>query len=242
MQTPHESRMCPIDFEVKRSRSQCINYWKIVPAGVLNPDLVSGWSMLPCNDRWCRYRTKWKEKKEEIWLIPMTKAPFIHRTIQKATWQHKNATKNFYYTALADRLKTVSGSNNSHLTGVVKPVYERSDWNILHKGPKYRKHVSFSWNMNFNIIMDACKIYMPDGDQERECRTEVPLFLSKTQNPLSTPDKSLLSVTLMSEISGLHENFSKCLQIMRVRTIIMKYYADILIERTSWEFLRNAYK
>ena len=30
MQTPHESRMCPIDFEVKgqRPRSQCINYWK----------------------------------------------------------------------------------------------------------------------------------------------------------------------------------------------------------------------
>ena len=28
IQTPHESRMCPIDFEVKRSRSQCINYWK----------------------------------------------------------------------------------------------------------------------------------------------------------------------------------------------------------------------
>ena len=26
MQTPHESRMCPIDLEVKRSRSQCINY------------------------------------------------------------------------------------------------------------------------------------------------------------------------------------------------------------------------
>ena len=26
MQTPHEARMCPIDFEVKRSRSQCINY------------------------------------------------------------------------------------------------------------------------------------------------------------------------------------------------------------------------
>ena len=31
MQTPHESRMCPIDFEVQRSRSQCINYWKWFP-------------------------------------------------------------------------------------------------------------------------------------------------------------------------------------------------------------------
>ena len=32
METPHESRMCPINFEVKRSRSQCINYWKWFPA------------------------------------------------------------------------------------------------------------------------------------------------------------------------------------------------------------------
>ena len=32
MQTPHEAMMCPIDFEVQRSRSQCINYWKWFPA------------------------------------------------------------------------------------------------------------------------------------------------------------------------------------------------------------------
>ena len=54
------------------------------------------------------------------------KNPFTHRTIQKATWQHKNATKNFDYTTIADRLRTVSWSNSSHPTGVVKPVYERS--------------------------------------------------------------------------------------------------------------------
>ena len=54
------------------------------------------------------------------------KNPYTHRTIQKATWQHKNATKNFDYTTIADRLRTVSWSNISHPTGVVKPVYERS--------------------------------------------------------------------------------------------------------------------
>ena len=53
------------------------------------------------------------------------KNPYIHRTIQKATWQHKNATKNFDYTTIADRLRTVSWSNSSHPTGVVKPVYGR---------------------------------------------------------------------------------------------------------------------
>ena len=54
------------------------------------------------------------------------KNPFTHRTIKKATWQHKNATKNFDYTTIEDRLRTVSWSNGSHPTGVVKPVYERS--------------------------------------------------------------------------------------------------------------------
>ena len=38
----------------------------------------------------------------------------------------KNATKNFDYTTIADRLRTVSWSNSSHSTGVVKPVYEHS--------------------------------------------------------------------------------------------------------------------
>ena len=51
------------------------------------------------------------------------KRPFTHRKIQKATRQHKNAAKNLDYTTIADRLMTVSWSNNSHLTGVVKPVY-----------------------------------------------------------------------------------------------------------------------
>ena len=32
MQTPHEPRICPINFEVQRSRSQCINNWKWFPA------------------------------------------------------------------------------------------------------------------------------------------------------------------------------------------------------------------
>ena len=30
-----------------------------------------------------------KEENEEIWLIHMTKVPYTHRKIQKATWQHK---------------------------------------------------------------------------------------------------------------------------------------------------------
>ena len=54
------------------------------------------------------------------------KNPYTHRTIHKATRQHKNATNNFDYTTIADRLRTVSWNNSSHPTGVVKLGYERS--------------------------------------------------------------------------------------------------------------------
>ena len=53
------------------------------------------------------------------------KRPYTHRKIQKATWQHKNATKNFDYTTIADRLRNIS-----YPTGVVKPVYERSTFPV----------------------------------------------------------------------------------------------------------------
>ena len=42
-------------------------------------------------------------KREEIWLSPVTKKPFNHRKPQNAKLQHKNATKNFGYTTIADR-------------------------------------------------------------------------------------------------------------------------------------------
>ena len=47
------------------------------------------------------------EKKKSIW----------------ASWQHKNATKNFDYTTISDRRWTVSWSKDSYQTCVVKPVY-----------------------------------------------------------------------------------------------------------------------
>ena len=37
--------------------------------------------------------------------------------------QHTNVTKVFDYTAIADKLRTVSLGNDSRQTGVVKPVY-----------------------------------------------------------------------------------------------------------------------
>ena len=51
----------------------------------------------------------------------MTKTPTPTEN-SKNNGQHKNATKKFDYTTIEDQLRTVSWSNNSHPTGVVKPV------------------------------------------------------------------------------------------------------------------------
>ena len=63
-------------------------------------------------------------RREKRWDLTQSydKSPYIQRKIQKGTRQHKNATKNFDYTTIADRLRTVSLGNDGHPTGVVKPV------------------------------------------------------------------------------------------------------------------------
>ena len=64
-----------------------------------------------------------KKKRKRSYSVIWQKPPHRQNTsIQKATWQHKNATKSFDYTTIAVRLRTVSWGNDSHLTGVVKPV------------------------------------------------------------------------------------------------------------------------
>ena len=75
----------------------------------------------------------YREKGEEIWLSPMTKAPTPKEKSKKQRDNTKNATKNVDYTTIADRLRTVSWSNSSHPTGVVKPVYERSTFPLTAK-------------------------------------------------------------------------------------------------------------
>ena len=47
------------------------------------------------------------------------KSAYTHRKLQKAKWQHKNATKNFDYTTIAVRSTPVSWSNDSHPAGVL---------------------------------------------------------------------------------------------------------------------------
>ena len=67
------------------------------------------------------YKNCDERKRKIIWLSPMTKT-HTPTEKKKAGWQNTNATKNFDYTTIADRLRTVSWGNDNHLTGVVKPV------------------------------------------------------------------------------------------------------------------------
>ena len=74
----------------------------------------------------CNYKTYnvdiWYAKKEEIWLSPMTKARAPTEKFQKQRANTNHTTKNFDYTTIADRLRTVSWSNNIHPACLVKLV------------------------------------------------------------------------------------------------------------------------
>ena len=80
----------------------------------------------------------------------MTKAPTPTEKSKKQRGNTKNATKNFDYTTTTDLLRTVSWSNNSHPTGVVKSVYERSTFPLTatvvqSKGHKVKNHREWSY-------------------------------------------------------------------------------------------------
>ena len=60
-----------------------------------------------------------EEKKDEFWLSPMTKVPIPIEMSKGQSNNTNNAIKKFDYTAIADRIMTVSWSNYSHPTGVV---------------------------------------------------------------------------------------------------------------------------
>ena len=65
--------------------------------------------------------TWWKllqEKRGKDLIQTYDKIPYANRNVKRANWQQKRHQK-FEYTAIADRLRTISCSNYSHLTGVV---------------------------------------------------------------------------------------------------------------------------
>ena len=71
-------------------------------------------------------RSTWKLLREKG--IDLThsydKNPYTHRKNKKSNMTTQNTTKNIDYTTIADWLRTVSWSSNSHSTGVVKPGFK----------------------------------------------------------------------------------------------------------------------
>ena len=68
-----------------------------------------------------------------MWLSPGTKTPTPTKKSKKQRDNIENATKNFDFTTIANRLRTVSWRNSSHPTGAVKRVYERSTFPLTAK-------------------------------------------------------------------------------------------------------------
>ena len=95
--------------------------------------------------------TRVQEKKNGIWLSTMTKT-IIPTENSTTNWQHKDATKNFDYTKIADRLRTVSWSNNGHPTGVVKWVYGYPAFPLTTKG-----HISLCLGGNLLLKLSFLK-------------------------------------------------------------------------------------
>ena len=69
---------------------------------------------------WMCYHIYEKRKSSDsiLWQKPLR--PLKNKKINVTT---QNATKNFDFTTIVDRLRTASWSNDSQPTGVVKPVY-----------------------------------------------------------------------------------------------------------------------
>ena len=90
--------------------------------------------MRPENMATCTVRDSWSasidtymyhevERKKKTSDSVIRQKPLHQQKNKKATGQHKKATDHFDYTTIADRLRTASWSNDTHPTGVVKPVY-----------------------------------------------------------------------------------------------------------------------
>ena len=85
----------------------------------LFPIFLQDGSVYTCaSDRWVFLSVSPREKWRDL-TQSYDKSPYTNRNVKRAKWQHKQRHKKFDYTAVADRLRTVSWSNYSHPTTVV---------------------------------------------------------------------------------------------------------------------------
>ena len=93
------------------------------------------------------------------------------------------------------------------VTGDLNIVHNQKLRDLLHKGPKYREPVSFSWHQNFKIITNACEEYARRWAKIEDVEVDTlsgwvspsPMFWNVEfdgLNALSTPDTSPFFVTL----------------------------------------------
>ena len=78
---------------------------------------------------------------------------------------------------IADRLRTVSLSNDSHQNGVVKPVYEIQTFSFTAKVVKIKRHIKHFW-----IILFIKKTQGQTGNQSIEAIE----FITQTCNVIKT--------------------------------------------------------
>ena len=100
----------------------------------------------------------------------MTKS-LIPTEIQKIKVSTKTATKNFDYTTIADRLRTVRMRSDSHSTGVAKPVH------AIPTLPQTTKAVQDHACKNLYIIILIVLIETEDQSTEAKHPNILPNFL-----------------------------------------------------------------
>ena len=94
MQTPHEARMCPIDFEVQRSRSQCINYWKWFPAHhccPFTPIIMKLHMQTPHESRMCPIDFEVKRSKVKVTMHKLLKMVSGASLLSLYTYHHETS-------------------------------------------------------------------------------------------------------------------------------------------------------
>ena len=102
-------------------------------------------------------KRKKKRKRSDSVLLQKPLHPKKWKTQRDNVKRHKN----FDYTTIADRLRTVSLSNDSNPTGVVKPVYgirtfPKTTKAVLSKGHTFKNMLLF---VEGHIIVESCKRY-----------------------------------------------------------------------------------
>ena len=81
-----------------------------------------------------------EEKKEDIWLYPVTKAPTPPEKSKKQTWQHNKRYQKLGFHNDCGPTKDGQLSNSSHPTGVVKPLHERWTFPLTATAVKSKGH------------------------------------------------------------------------------------------------------